>query len=246
MNQEKRYETDLYKPIQRYLSKLGYEVYGEVHHCDIVAVKEDDLIIVELKLSLTVDLLMQATKRQRLTDKVYIAIPKPKTKPSSKKWQDILHLVRRLELGLIVVNFLKSGARMEVVVEPTPFDRKKSMQRYRERRKSLLKEIEGRTGDRNVGGSTKTKLMTAYKENCIQIAYLLEREGPQSPKALRKLGTGDKTLSILRNNYYGWFEKVQRGIYAISEKGKEELNAYPEVVTYFVKANPPSEEGGGT
>jgi hypothetical protein len=235
MSQEKRYETDLYKPIQRYLTKLGYEVHGEVHHCDIAAVKEDELLIVEMKLSLTVDLLIQATKRQRLTDKVYIAIPKPKAKLSSKKWQDILHLVRRLELGLMVVHFLKSGTRMEVIVEPAPFDKKKSMQRYKKRREGLLKEIAGRTGDRNVGGSTKTKLMTAYKENCIHIAYILEGFGPQSPKALRKLGTGDKTLSILHKNYYGWFEKVERGIYEISEKGKAALIEYPEVVKYFAE-----------
>lgn len=233
MNKDKRYETDLYEPIRKFFTKKGYEVHGEVHHCDVVAVKEDKLIVIELKLSLTVDLLIQATNRQRLTDQVYIAIPKPKTRMSSKKWRDICHLIRSLELGLIVVTFLKSGAKMEIIIEPTPFDRKKSKQRYKKKRDSLLAEIKGRNGDHNVGGSTKTKIMTAYKENCIQIAYLLERSGPLSPKALRQLGTGDKTLSILHKNYYGWYEKIDRGIYAISEKGKKEIKEFPEIVKYF-------------
>jgi hypothetical protein len=239
---EKRYETDLYEPIRRYFSKSGYEVHGEVHHCDIVAVKENELIIIELKLSLTVDLLIQATNRQRLTDKVYIAIPKPKSRRTSKKWYDLCHLVKSLELGLILVTFLKSGAKMEIVIEPSTFDRKKIMQRNKKKRERLFAEIKGRNGDHNVGGSNKTKIMTAYKENCIQIAYLLEINGPSSPKELRQLGTGDKTLSILAKNYYGWYEKIERGIYAISEKGKKGITEFPEIVRYFSELKLVSDE----
>jgi hypothetical protein len=238
---EKRYETDLYEPIRRYFSKNGYEVHGEVHHCDIAAVKENELILIEMKLSLTVDLLIQATKRQRLTDQVYIAIPKPK-RLTSKKWYDLCHLVKTLELGLILVNFLKSGAKMEIVIEPSPFDRKKIMQRNKKKRERLLTEIKGRTGDHNIGGSNKTKIMTAYKENCIQIAYLLNINGPLSPKALRQLGTGDKTLSILTKNYYGWYEKIERGIYAISEKGKKEITEFPEIIQFFSELKPEADE----
>jgi hypothetical protein len=230
---EKRYETDLYEPIRKFFSKNGYEVHGEVNHCDIVAVKETELIIIELKLSLTVDLLIQATNRQRLTDQVYIAIPKPKYRLTSKKWYDLCHLVKSLELGLILVNFLKSGAKMEIVIEPSSIDKKKIRQRNKKKRERLLAEVKGRTGNHNIGGSNKTKIMTAYKENCIQIAYLLELNGPSSPKALRKLGTGDKTLSILTKNYYGWYEKIERGIYAISEKGKREITEFSEIVKYF-------------
>lgn len=232
---EKIYETDLYRPISNYFKKCGYEVHGEVNHCDLAAVKENELIVVELKLNLTVDLLVQATKRQRLTDQVYVAIPKPKNKLSSKKWQDICHLLRRLELGLILVNFLKSGTRIEVVITPSPFDRAKSLKQNKNKRLNVLKEIHARNGDYNVGGSNKTKIMTAYKESCIHIAYLLDQLGPQSPKSLRQMGTGEKTLSILNKNYYGWYSKVERGIYTVSEKGKEELKGFPEQVKFFTE-----------
>ncbi|WP_442598839.1 DUF2161 domain-containing phosphodiesterase [Neobacillus sp. D3-1R] len=231
-------ETDLYKPIRNYFTKQGFNVYGEVQHCDMAVIKDNELILIELKLNLTVDLLIQATKRQRLTDLVYVAIPKPKYSLRSKKWRDILHLMRRLELGLIIVQFLKSSTKMDVVVSPAPFDGTKSRQLNKKKRVQLLKEIEGRNGDYNVGGSNKTKIMTAYKESCIHIATLLARHGPLSPKLLRQRGTGEKTLSILNKNYYGWYDKIQRGLYSISEKGKKELLEYPEQVQYFIEHDP--------
>jgi hypothetical protein len=234
---EKIYETDLYEPVQKYFTKNGYEVHGEVHHCDIAAVKENDLIIIELKLNLTVDLLIQATKRQRLTDQVYIAIPKPKSKITTKKWQDLCYLIRRLELGLIFVSLQKGRKKIDIMIQPTAFNRSKSIQRNKRRREKLLAEIKGRTADYNVGGSSKIKIMTAYKESSIHIAFLLEQNGPLSPKSLRELGTGDKTQSILHKNYYGWFEKIQRGIYRISEKGKKELQSFPELVKYYSELN---------
>jgi hypothetical protein len=42
-------ETDLSKPLQTYLAAQGYTVRCEVKHCDIVAVKDDVLIVIELK-----------------------------------------------------------------------------------------------------------------------------------------------------------------------------------------------------
>ncbi|MBM7663485.1 hypothetical protein JOC85_004361 [Bacillus mesophilus] len=230
---KKLQEIDLYKPIQRYFVKEGYEVYGEVNDCDLAAVKEDELVVVELKLNLSVDLLVQATKRQRLTDSVYIAVPKPKYKLRSKKWTDLCHLVRRLELGLIIVSFSGNRKNVEVIFEPTPFERKKS--RNNRKRNRVLKEISGRSADYNIGGSSRTKIITAYKENCIQIACYLQRYGDLSPKALRELGTGNKTSSILTKNYYGWFERVQRGVYTISEKGKKELNENSEELLSYYK-----------
>jgi hypothetical protein len=201
-----------------------------------VALKDDELVIVELKLSLTVDLLMQATKRQKLTDQVYIAIPKPKYKMNSKKWHDLCHLLKRLELGLIIVSFLKSGAKMEVCFSPQPFNNQKNKNYNVRKRKKVIEEMQGRNGSYNVGGSSKTKIMTAYKENCIQIASLLNRNGPMTPKALRQQGTGEKTLSILSKNYYQWFEKVARGVYSINDLGRKELKDYPEIVNHFLVA----------
>ena len=227
-------EVDLYKPIQMYFSHEGYDVYGEVKDCDIVAVKEDELVIIELKLTLSVDLLIQAAKRQRLTDQVYIAIPKPKTRMNSKQWSDKYHLIKRLELGLIVVSFAGNRAKADILIHPAPFKRKTGVGRQKKKREAVLKEINGRSADFNVGGSNRTKIMTAYKENCIQIASYLNTKGPLSPKALIQMGTGDKTPSILTKNYYGWFERIKRGTYMISEKGKLEVEEFQDLITYYL------------
>jgi hypothetical protein len=228
-------EVDLYKPVQQYFSSEGYDVYGEVKDCDIVAEKGEELVVIELKLTLSVDLLVQATKRQKLTDQVYIAIPKPKYRIPSRRWTDLCHLIRRLELGLIVVSFSGNRKKTEIILHPTPFDRSKSMRQNKKKRESIIKEISGRSSDYNIGGSSKTKIMTAYKENCIQIASYLEHFEQLAPKDLVRLGTGDKTASILTKNYYGWFDRIKRGTYQISDKGKQELKEFPELVTYYLE-----------
>ncbi|MDG5789910.1 DUF2161 family putative PD-(D/E)XK-type phosphodiesterase [Evansella sp. AB-P1] len=228
-------ESDLYKPIQKYFKRKGYDVYGEVKNCDMAVTKDDELLmIVELKLNLSVDLLIQATKRQRLTDHVYIAIPKPKKhNPRSKKWRDACHLLQRLELGLILVSFTEKQKRVEVIIEPTPFHRPINMGKAKYLRQAIIKEINGRSGDYNIGGSNRKQIMTAYRENCVQIACYLEHHGELSPKVLLQMGTGKKTQSILSKNYYGWFVRVKRGIYTLSEKGKREIREYPDLVKYY-------------
>ncbi len=95
-------ETDLYQPIRDYLIENGYTVRSEVINCDITAVKDDDLIVIELKRSANIELLIQATERQRITDSVYVAIPTPKTKGS--RWRGIKRVLRMLEVGLMVVS----------------------------------------------------------------------------------------------------------------------------------------------
>jgi len=43
------------------------------------------------------------------------------------------------------------------------------------------------------------------------------------------------TCQFLHKNYEGWFEKVERGIYTISETGITELKEYPVLVEYYNK-----------
>ncbi|MDT2304378.1 hypothetical protein P7H21_10960 [Paenibacillus larvae] len=45
-----RSETELYGPVKHFWEQRGYEVKGEVKHCDLVAMKGDGPpIIIELK-----------------------------------------------------------------------------------------------------------------------------------------------------------------------------------------------------
>jgi hypothetical protein len=224
-----RRETALYAPIRDYLVGNGYDVRAEVTHCDIVARKGDDLIIVELKRQFGVDLLVQATARQRISDSVYVAIPAPEYFGRGSRWTGLKRLLRHLELGLIVVFLDSSIPRVEVVFHPLPYQRRKR----KAARRAALEEAASRSGDYNLGGSTQTKLVTAYRENAIHIACCLERFGPMAPCQLRALGTGPKTTAILGANFYGWFRRVHRAVYALTAEGKADLAAYPDLARQY-------------
>jgi hypothetical protein len=222
-------ETDLYAPIHDYLVAQGYEVQGEVKGCDITALKGDDLIVIELKRSFSTKLLMQAIDRQRITDSVYVALPGPHKRRRNARWRGIKHLLRRLELGLIMVAFDQDPPRVEIIFHPLPYQR----QRRSQRRRAVIKEMTARTGDYNQGGSAHGKRMTAYRENAIHIACCLERLGPAAPRQLRALGTGPKTTRILASNFYGWFRRVDRGIYELTPAGRADLASYAELAARY-------------
>lgn len=219
-------ETDLYVPVRDFLQQQGFEVRSEVMGCDIAATKGDELLVVEMKLGMNITLLAQAADRQRMTDLVYLAVPKPSAREYRRRWPGLLHLVRRLELGLIFVSFARDDASLEVVCDPQPYQRRRS----RKRRQALLKELAGRSQELNRGGSRGRKLVTAYREQALHIAWWLHQLGPQSPRQLRQLGTGEKTTSILYRNFYGWYEHLARGLYGLSERGATALEDYPDLV----------------
>ena len=67
-------EAELFPIIAKYFENQGYKVQGEVKECDLVAIKGDDIVIVELKKTFNVKLLYQATRRLTITNKVYGAV----------------------------------------------------------------------------------------------------------------------------------------------------------------------------
>ena len=225
-------ETDLYEPIRDHLTALGYTVQGEVNRCDIVARKDDDLIVIELKRRFSTKLLVQAIDRQRITDSVYVALPGPYKARRHSRWQDVRRLLRRLELGLIVVSLEKEPPHVEIVFHPLPYRQRKQ----RRRKRAVIREITGRSGDYNLGGSNRRKTITAYRENAIHIACCLDRLGPSTPRQLRALGTGPKTTRILSSNFYGWFRRVDRGIYELLPVGRAECAAHAELSDKYGRA----------
>jgi hypothetical protein len=226
-------ETDLAGPLYKHLAALGYTVRSEVKDCDIAAVRGDELLIIELKKTMNLPLIVQAARRQRMTDSVYVAIPRPANK--WKWWKDsrgVQHLLHRLEIGLILVSLDRGKPPVEVVFHPLPFARRKRAST----RRAVLEEIALRSADYNKAGSTRTKLATAYRENAIHIACCLLHGGKMSPAELRALGTGPKTLTILRFNAYGWFERVDRALYALTAHGAADLKSWPALAKRYTAA----------
>jgi hypothetical protein len=224
-----RRECDLAAPVQDYLEANGYTVRSEVKGCDITAVKGDELVVIELKKGFSTDLLIQATDRQKMTDSVYVALPAEgdlaRRDRYAKRWRGIEHLLKRLEIGLIVVTFpddVDAPPVVEVVLHPVGQTKPR---RNTKTRRALLREIAGRSANYNVGGSTGRKLVTAYREQAIFIACCLDRFGPLTPAQLRARGASPKAQPILHRNVYDWFDKVERGVYALRPRGRDEIAA---------------------
>lgn len=95
--------------------------------------------------------------------------------------------------------------------------------------KRLLREFAGRSGDYNVGGSLRRKLVTAYRERAIQCALALACRGPLAPREVRDLTGVPNAGPMLRDNPYGWFRNVSRGVYELTPAGLEGLREFAEV-----------------
>nr|WP_008826351.1 DUF2161 family putative PD-(D/E)XK-type phosphodiesterase [Haloplasma contractile] len=227
-------ESDLYDPVKEYFTKMGFLVKGEVKDCDVVAVKDELMIVTEMKLALNLDVILQASIRQRITDIVYIAVPKKMRVIKTKRFKNSCYLLRRLEIGLLFVSFKGKYSFVEEVVKPNAYSREMSKRLANKKRKSVLKEFNERYGDFNKGGITGETVITAYREKAIHIATLLKKHGHLSIKQLKEFGTDSKKTSIiLQHNHYGWFNRVSRGTYELTQKGMNSLLQYGKLVNYY-------------
>jgi hypothetical protein len=210
-------ESDLYAPVKALLEGQGYSVKGEVRGCDVVAVRgRNPPVIVELKRAFGLGLVLQGVDRLALSDAVYLAVGAwPKNMRNVKK------LCRRLGLGFIVV----AKERADVVLDPAPYTPRKN----RRKASRLLGEHARRVGDPNRGGSsTKVPMMTAYRQAALRCAASLAANGPMKVAALRLACDAPNAAAILRDDFYGWFERVERGVYALTPKGRRGLHLYNE------------------
>jgi len=219
-------ETDLYGPLKAWFEAQGFEVRGEVLHCDLVAQKGDDLVVVELKLKPSLKLLYQATDRLQLTDEVYIGLPAPTKK--GKALKAFQKLLQNLGIGLLLVQTSSIGHRIIQALPPSKIPRRRS----RRKALALTQEFSGRGKTDNLGGTASNKILTVYREDALLIVAFMEHLEIVAPKVLVKLGCATRASSILRDNHYGWFERVKRGYYTLSPHALDEVaSTFPEVLS---------------
>ena len=206
----KQAETSLYGPVKRYLETLGFTVKGEVCGCDLVALRGGELPIVvigELKLSFTLDLVLQAVDRTAACDEVWLAVGAA----ARGRLRDprVRKLCRFLGFGLLGIS--PTGV-VEVLIEPTPW----RPRRDGKRRARLMDEHSRRIGDPALGGSTRQPIMTAYRQQALACAASLA-EGPRRTSDLRSMVPN--AANILLRNVYGWFTRIERGVYKLTSEG---------------------------
>ena len=213
-------ESDLYQPLKNYLENQGYDVKGEIQNCDVMAIREDEPpLVVELKLNFNLQVILQSVERLGLTSNVYIGVPRS-TKIINKEQKRINKLLRRLGIGLILIDPSRENGNIEIILDPIPYKPRES----KVRKQRLLGEFAKRVGDPNTGGTEKRKgIMTAYRQRAILVAGFLQKAGPTKASDVARALELSEARNILYRNHHGWYERVGKGIYEISPRGKKEL-----------------------
>ncbi|UWQ92716.1 hypothetical protein K3727_08030 [Rhodobacteraceae bacterium M382] len=226
-------EQDLYPPIKQLLMTQGYEVKGEVGAADVVACRGDEPpVIVELKMRFSLSLFHQAVARQAMSDLVYVAVPKPTGRTARRALTDNLSLCRRLGLGLITV---RADAVAEVHCDPGPYAPRKS----KVKTARLLREFNRLQGDPNAGGATRHGIVTAYRQDALRCAAHLAEHGVAKGAAVAKATGVAAATRLMRDNHYGWFDKVDKGLYALSAAGGEGLKHWAYSWENLADVEPP-------
>lgn len=224
-------ETDLSAPVKRFLEGLGFSVKGEIDGCDILGLMPGEppvMVIAELKLGLSLELILQAVDRLTVTDEVWIAVPL--TRRGRDRDRRVQRLCRLLGLGLLTVN-LKTGA-----VEPQSPPGAYAPRRDRWWRARLMREFERRRGDPMHGGTSRRRIMTAYRQTCFALAEAL-LAGPARPRDLTAISPD--AGAILRRNVYAWFVRTAPGRYDLTPLGRQ------EVAQFAAAAQADANAGGG-
>jgi hypothetical protein len=218
-------ESDLYLPLKRLLESQNYEVKGEVHDCDVLAVRGAEApVIVELKLSLNLQVILQAVERLSLTPKVYIGIPR-QCAILKERTKHIIKLLRMLGLGLVAIDSGREIDGATVLLDPGAYRPRKS----KHRTARLLGEFRKRVGDANLGGAAKRiGVMTVYRQRALDIARFLQNHGPTKAAIVARSLHEPKARDILYRDVYGWFDRASLGVYALSPRGEQEVPLWLE------------------
>jgi hypothetical protein len=215
-------ETSLYLPVKSFLEEAGYVVKGEVGGCDLVGLSNDDppvVVVAELKLSFNLELILQAVDRATISNEVWIAArisSSGRGRESDKRYRN---LCRRLGVGMLGIS--DAGEVSVIVGSVSPMPRTDLKRRSR-----LMREHQKRRGDPVLGGSTRTPIMTAYRQQALACAATLTA----GPLRVRDIRTNVPDAGkILLSNVYGWFERLDRGVYALTEAGRIALQRWPQL-----------------
>ena len=218
-------ESDLYEPIKRHFQNLGYVVKGEVGAADVMAVRGNEpAIIIELKLGFSLTLFHQATERLRMSDHVYVAVVRPEGKFGYKRLKLNQNLCRRLGLGLLTLRVRDQFVELHCM--PEQYNPRKSAKKS----KQIMKLFERLDGDPNSGGATRHGLVTGYRQDALKCATFLAISGASKGAVVAKETGVESATSLMRNNVYGWFDKVEQGVYALNLTGKKGLTDWADVI----------------
>jgi hypothetical protein len=160
---------------------------------------------------------LQGVDRMAACDEVWLAIRASSRGRGREHDPRVRKLCRLLGFGLLGVS---ARGQVEILVEPGPW----RPRRDPKRRSQLADEHRRREGDPALGGGTRSPIMTAYRQQALACAAALSA-GPRQTRDMRT--QVPDAPKILLRNVYGWFVRVERGRYALTEQGKAALIRWP-------------------
>lgn len=214
-------ETSLYGPVKSYLESLGLTVKGEIGGCDIVALSASSppvVVVCELKLQFNLELVLQGVDRMAVSDEVWLAAPLSARGKGREADARFRSLCRRLGIGLLGI---AANGAVHVLLSPAALPPRRNPQR----RSRLVVEHQRRRGDPAAGGSTRVPIMTVYRQEALACAEAL-KHGPKRPRDLK--AAMPNASKILLHNYYNWFARVDRGVYDLTDAGRQALERWPQ------------------
>jgi hypothetical protein len=222
-------ETALYSPVKGFLEGLGFMVKGEIGGCDLVALSADSppiVVICELKLQFNLELVLQGVDRMAASDEVWLAARmsvRGKGRESDVRFRN---LCRLLGFGLLGVC---ANGQVQVLLSPAAL----APRRDPRRRSRLVDEHRRRQGDPVAGGGSRAPIMTAYRQAALACASILA-DGPKRPRDLKP--HMPNAPKILLSNVYGWFARTDRGVYELTELGRQALQRWPQPPALMIRA----------
>ena len=79
--------------------------------------------------------------------------------------------------------------------------------------------------------------MTAYRQDALRCLGFLSNHGPSKAAIVARLAGVAKARRLMSDNHYGWFERVETGIYALSPNGEHALAQYVDELSRLASAS---------
>jgi hypothetical protein len=177
-------------------------------------------------------LVLQGVDRLALAEDVYLAVGVPRKPAPGSLWRRerraILKLCRRLGVGLLAVH--ERGGDQPPLVEPMLDPLPYRPRQDRRRAGLLLREFAHRVGDPNTGGTNRRPIVTAYRQDALRCVAVLAERGPTKAAEVARASGVPRAAALLYRDVYGWFQRIERGTYALSAKGEQAHTMYADVL----------------
>ena len=173
------------------------------------------MVVCELKLAFNLELVLQGVDRASASDEVWLAARKSPSGRGRDTDARFRSLCRRLGFGLLAVT---EAGGVEILVNPDATPRRDPRRRSR-----LVAEHRRRVGDPALGGGSRAPIMTAYRQQSLACAGAMQA-GPRRPRDLKP--SIPDAPRILQGNVYGWFVRVDRGLYGLTDAGRAALERW--------------------